>query len=67
MKSLACIALFALAGCASHLEYPLQPADKIIFTTPERAQAFRTFSGNDMNHTGSVVEITAPTSLIIKR
>ena len=58
----------ALVGCGcKHLEVPLQPNDKIIFTDAQRANEFRVLSGNDLMHTGSVVEITAPTSLLPKR
>lgn len=58
----------ALVGCGcQHLEVPLQPGDKVFFTEPTRAQEFRILSGNDLTHTGAVVEITAPTSLLPKR
>ena len=68
MKTALLILSLTIVGCGcNHLEYPLQPGEKVIFNDTGNAQAFRQLSGNDINHTGSVVEITAPTSLLIKK
>ena len=52
-----------LAACCgpSGVRYPLQPGEKIIFESAERAAEFRRISGNDFNplstNTGRVVKI----------
>ena len=46
---------------------PLQPGDLILFkgtNGPARANAFRAVSLNDAGRTGSVVEISQPTTII---
>lgn len=57
----------ALCGCKTMTEFPLQPGDKVFFTTRERANDFRDASGNNYGATNRVVEIDQPTSILIKR
>ena len=65
MKKKLCILvlLLPLSGCYTPARFPLVPGDKVIFTTAERANAFRAASGNDIYNTGSVVKIDRPTGL----
>lgn len=63
MKLLFALALVGLCGCYAPRMHPLQPGEKIVFGTAERAAEFRTYSGNDQKHTGQVVTITRPTSV----
>ncbi len=49
-----------LTGCYSPKTYALQPGEKIIFNTPQRAAEYRTLSLNDPYHTNRVVSITRP-------
>lgn len=53
-----------VTGCYAPRKYPLQRGDKLILTTPERAAAFRTYTGNDPFNAGRVVEITRPTNVL---
>jgi hypothetical protein len=58
------VSLAALTGCGcayNGVKTPLQRGDSIIFDTADRANAFRTVSGNDAANGGRVVAITAPT------
>ena len=53
---------FGFTGCSSRgVRYPLQPGEKVIFESGERAAEFRRISGNDFNplstNTGRVVKI----------
>ncbi len=66
MKTLAILTLTMLcAGCAYRgTKTPMQPGEKVIFLTPERANHFRHDSGNDAVNTNRVVKITRPTILI---
>lgn len=51
-----------LIGCGCKTAtVPAQPGWKIITNTSEEADNLRQMTGNDMNHTGKVVEVTAPT------
>lgn len=65
MKTLCTILSTALllgcSGCYTAQEYALQPREKIVFADEARANEFRTLSGNDAQHGGSVVQITRPT------
>lgn len=55
--------LLLVAGCRTGLQTPMQPGEKVIFSTQERANEFRQVSGNDLTHTGRVVTIQRPTTL----
>ena len=66
-KTIILIACVAACGCKTVNEFPLQPGDKVVFTSRERANGFREASGNNVNNTNRVVEIDQPTSLLIKR
>jgi hypothetical protein len=62
------LTLFAVGcGCrtAGTYSFPLEPGEKIIFTTAERANQFRATSGNEPTNPvgGRVVRITEPVSL----
>jgi hypothetical protein len=66
MKTIALILLAAVltgcSGCANRgARYPLQPGEKIIFESGDRAAEFRRISGNEFNpltvNTGRVVTI----------
>ena len=62
MGRIYCIVVMLLfAGCSSPQMYPLQPGERITFTSDERADGFRKASGNDNYSKGSVVVITRPT------
>ena len=68
MKNILLISALCLltSGCAvtyTGVQTPLQPGEKVIFSTRERADEFRRVSGNDLNHTNRLVEITSPTTL----
>lgn len=65
MKILLLLAAVTFAGCAyrGH-QTALQPGEKIIFNTSNRATTFRQDSGNDTGPTNRIVEITRPTSVI---
>jgi hypothetical protein len=49
-----------LTGCYAPATYPLQPGERIVFESQERANEYRTKSGNDQAGTNAVVEITRP-------
>ena len=56
------LCLVGCSGCASRgARYPLQPGEKVIFESGERAAEFRRISGNEFNpltvNTGRVVTI----------
>lgn len=58
-----------LVGCGCHTtpEVPAQPGWKIIVKTDAEAASLREATGNDLNHTGRVVEITVPTKIKASR
>ena len=49
----ALLAPLLLGGCYSPHLFPLQPGEKIIFNSRERAAQYRQLSGNDRYHTNS--------------
>jgi outer membrane biogenesis lipoprotein LolB len=54
-----------LTGCTyTGYKTPLQPGEKVVFHTQERANQFREVSGNDASNGGRFVEITKPTTLV---
>jgi len=54
-----------LTGCTyTGHKTPLNPGEKIVFHTQERANKFREVSGNDASNGGRFVEITRPTTVI---
>lgn len=58
--------LSGCSGCASRgARYPLQPGEKIIFESAERAEEFRRISGNEFNplvsRTNRIVKIEGVT------
>jgi len=66
MKFCSCLALsFILCGCgcSTMQKMPLQPGEKIIFNSRERANEFRQASGINTQNSGSVVEIDQPVHL----
>ena len=56
----ALLAPLLLGGCYTPHLFPLQPGEKIIFNSRERAAQYRQLSGNDRYHTNCVVQITRP-------
>lgn len=53
-----------LWGCAYQVRtFPMQRGESAIFNSEARANQYRAFSGNDLMHTGRVVQITRPCSL----
>ena len=63
---IACVALCACTPRYQGTRTPLQPGDKVIFKSDgaSRANQFRRDSLNDSTHTGSVVEITRPATIV---
>lgn len=66
MKTIALLLLAAVftgcSGCANRgVRYPLQPGEKIVFESGERAAEFRRLTGNDLDplnvSTGRVVKV----------
>ena len=67
MKTLALLVIaVALCGCGCQHspEVQCQPGWLITVNTPEEAKHLRITTGNDLTHTGRVVKVTAPTSII---
>jgi len=52
-----------LFGCSTMQKMPLQPGEKIIFNSRERANEFRQASGINTQNSGSVVEVDQPVHL----
>lgn len=64
MKLCSCLVLsFMLFGCSTMQKMPLQPGEKIIFNSRERANEFRQASGINTQNSGSVVEVDQPVHL----
>ena len=69
MKTLLLLGTLLMVGCGCKTtgtySFPLEPGEKVLFNTQERAFSFRATSGNEpTNPTGGrMVRITEPTSL----
>jgi hypothetical protein len=56
--------VLAISGCATkEATFPLKTGEKIVFSSADRANAFRTWTGNDVVRTGRVVEVTVKAGL----
>jgi len=70
MKRIALVTVAVLlVGCGCHTtpEVPAQPGWKVIVNTEAEATDLREKTGNDVTHTGRVVEITVPTTIKASR
>lgn len=64
LRSAIVVVALAMAGCAYQARtFPLQPGEKVIFQSADRANAYRILSGNDRGQTNRVVKITRPCEL----